>query len=170
MPLHYAALNGDPLLVRELLGLQADLNQGTKKAHPALGMEAAVSPLSISCLFGHNDVVQLLISSMAKLTSNALLNRPLHSAAAGNNADAVRMLCQASCPIEYNAFGQSVLQVAAYVGAYGAINELLRHPSPTLDASEALYNTAFGGADTEVVLQLVEKRADVNSQSAIHEA
>lgn len=168
MPMHYAALKGDPLLVQELLKLQADLNQSTKKGHPALGLEAGLLPLSIACLLKHNEVVQLLISSKSKMTSNALALKPLHCAAFMNNTDAIRMLYEAGSPPEYNALGRSVLQLAAYAGSCEAIEELLRHARATVDVSEPLHSAAIGVGGAEVVQRLVQMRADVNCQSDEH--
>ena len=169
MPLHYAAVCGDGALVQSLLALEADPNQPTQKANPSLGLEARVLPLSLSCFFGHNDVVQLLISSKSTLISKAMVYRPLHSAAGAGNKEAVRMLCEASCRLEYNSLGLSALQAASFQPAVEVVDELLGHArAATLDVSEGLYYAVLGFAGSEMIYRLVEMKADVNIQSDQH--
>ena len=129
LPIHYAALNGDPSLVNELLMLRADPNQPTKKAHRDLGFEAGTPPLSISCLFKNNEVVQVLLSHRASLTSSVPIHQPLNSAAASNNAEAIEILCNAGCcPLQRNALGHSVVETAASFGlGLEAMETLLKH-------------------------------------------
>eukprot|EP00435_Cladocopium_sp_Y103_P007398 s1029_g2.t1 len=166
-PLHYAALNGDPSLVQDLLALQADPNQVTRKVHPGLGFESGVSPLAISCAFKNNEAVRVLISARGKVTSNALAHRPLIVAAGLNNAEAVQILLHARCPLEPNSFGVTPLECATGFGSLEALDELLRHSSvSSLDATSALCSVANSSGGAEVVHRLVEMRADVNSQTA----
>ena len=49
--LHYAALGGDPSLIRSLLEQQADVNLQTKKDQPLVGLASFVSPLAVSVFF-----------------------------------------------------------------------------------------------------------------------
>ena len=169
MPLHYAAVNGDPLLVKDLLLLRADPDQGTKKVHPAFGFETGMLPLSISCLFRNTELVQLLISTKASVASNVVIHGPLHCAAARSTRESIRILLEARCsPLEQNSFGGTILQMAAYYGSSEAIDELPRHVNTALNASEALHSAALGGAGAEVVHRLVEMRADVNIQTDEH--
>ena len=58
--LHYAALRGDPALLKVLLKLRADHNQLTKKGQWRLGLSPGTSALAISLLFKHNDVSDAL--------------------------------------------------------------------------------------------------------------
>eukprot|EP00435_Cladocopium_sp_Y103_P055521 s1248_g18.t1 len=165
-PLHYAALKGDPSLVQDLLALQADPNQVTRKVHPGLGFESGVSPLSISCSFRNNEAIQLLISAKGRVTSRAMIHRPLHCAAAVNNTEAIQILLRARCPLDSNALGSTALESATGFGSLEALDELLRYSNFTsLDATCALCTAAPGFGGAELVQRLVEMRADVNDQT-----
>ena len=165
-PLHYAALNGNPSLVQDLLTLQADPNQVTGKIHPDLGFEAGVSPLAISCAFKNNEAVRVLISARGKVTSTAFAHRPLIVAAGLNNAEAVQILLHARCPLEPNSVGVTPLECATGFGSLEALDELLSHSNvSSLDATSALCSVAISTGGAEVVHRLVEMRADVNSQT-----
>ncbi|CAE7882928.1 Ankyrin repeat and sterile alpha motif domain-containing protein 1B [Symbiodinium microadriaticum] len=169
MPLHYAAVNGDPALVQDLLVLRADPDQGTTGIHPSFGFERGMLPISIACLFRNTDLIQFLISAKAKVTSNVVIHGPLHCAAAQSTRESMRILLEARCsPLEQNSFGGTILQMAAYYGSCEAIDELPRHVNTPLNASEALHSAALGGAGAEVVHRLVEIRADVNIQTDEH--
>ena len=149
-PLHYAALNGDPALIQDLLTLQADPNQVTRKVHPGLGFESGISPLCIPCSFKNNEAVQLLISAKGKVTSRAMIHRPLHCAAGVNNTEAIQILLRARCPLDSNSLGSTALESATGFGSLEALDELLRHSNfSSLDATCALCTAApgFGGAE-----------------------
>ena len=83
-PLHYAALNGDPSLLQELLALRADPNKRSRRAHPDLGFESGITALCVCCMFKNNEAARLLISGKARVTaapccgtvSMALMSRP----------------------------------------------------------------------------------------------
>ncbi|CAE7895507.1 ANKK1 [Symbiodinium necroappetens] len=173
-PIHYAALVGDASLVQDLLALEADPNQGTKKAHPNLGFEAGTPPLSISCYFRKNEVVRLLLSVRASFDSlGPIIHYPLNCAAAVNNAEAVQILCEAGCsPLQRNALGHSCIETAASWGlGLEAMEELVRQASiagavDKIDPTPALYLAAISWGGAEVVQRLVAMRADVNAQTA----
>ena len=61
--LHYAALGGDPSLIRCLLEEQADVNLQTKKDQPLVGLASLVSPLAISVFFRHLGSESLLVKA-----------------------------------------------------------------------------------------------------------
>ena len=164
-PLHYAAVNGDPSLVQDLLALQANPNQGTRKTHPVHGFESGISPLAISCTFKNNEAVRLLISAKGRVTSSVIICKPLHCATGVNNTEAIQILLHARCPLEPNSFGVTPLESAVGAGSLEAL-DLLRHSIVTsLDATQALFYVAGGERSAEVVHRLVEMRADVNAQT-----
>ena len=169
-PLHYAALNGDPSLVEDLLKLQADPNQGSRKVHPAIGQPAGTPPLSIACIFKNNEAAKLLMSAKAKVASGIFVRGPFNCAAHANNTEAIQILCHAGCsPVQTNVFGVSVLDGAAYHGTLEAIDELLAQSTTSaLNPTSALYHAAMGGGSAEVVHRLVEMRADINAQTDDH--
>lgn len=163
-PIHYAALNGDPLLIQELLTLRADPNKSTKKGHPDLGFESGITALCVCCFWKNNEAAQLLISARAKVTCGAMAAQPLLCAAMGNNVEGIKILCSAGCsPLQRNAFGVSALQVANDAGALEAIDELFGQGIGGLNPTEAF--VASGGASAETVHRLVEMGADINDQT-----
>jgi len=169
-PLHYAALKGDPFLVENLLKIQADPNQGSKKVHPAIGQPAGTPPLSIACIFKNNEAAKLLLSAKARVASRMFVRGPFNCAAHANNTEAIQILCQAGCsPAQTNAFGVSVMDGAAYHGALEAMDELLSQSTASaLNPTSALYNAAMGGGSADVVHRLLEMRANVNAQTDEH--
>ncbi|CAE7453687.1 ANKK1 [Symbiodinium sp. CCMP2456] len=169
-PLHYAALKGDPLLVEDLLKIQADPNQGSKKVHPAIGQPAGTPPLSIACIFKNNEAAKLLLSAKARVASRMFVRGPFNCAAHANNTEAIQILCQAGCsPAQTNVFGISVMDGAAYHGALEAIDELLSQSTASaLNPTSALYNAAMGGGSADVVHRLLEMRASLNAQTDEH--
>ena len=165
-PLHYAALNGDPALIQDLLALQADPDQVTRKVHPDLGFESGASSLAISCAFKNNEAVRLLISARGRVASSAIIARPLIVAAGLNNAEAVQILLRARCLLESNSFDLTPLESAASGAALEVMEELLRHSMiSSMDATHALYSAATCAGGAEFVYRLVEMRADVNAQT-----
>ena len=164
-PLHYAALNGDPSLVQDLLALQANPNQCTTKTHPDHGFESGISPLAISCTFKNNEAVRFLISAKGRVTSSVVICRPLHCATGVNNTEAIQILLRARCPLEPNGLGVTPLESAAGAGSLEVL-ELLSHSIVTsFDATQALFYAALGDGGAEMVHRLVERRADVNAQT-----
>ena len=165
-PLHYAALQGDPSLLQELLKLRADPNRGAKKVHTTLGFEAGATSLSICCFFKHNEAARLLISRKAEVTTKSMVFQPLICAAAANNVEAVQLLCHAGCsPLQQNGFGVTVFEIAANSGGVEAMDELfIRGSAGAGNATSALHQAMLGRGGAEIVHRLIDMRADVNDQ------
>ncbi len=81
-PLHYAAMNGDAMLIQGLLNQRANLNAKTKKQNPLAGIPPFTSPLSIALFFKNNNAVRLLLSVKANTTSGLI--PPIHIACMGS--------------------------------------------------------------------------------------
>ncbi|CAJ1453637.1 unnamed protein product [Effrenium voratum] len=162
LPLHYAALNGDASLVHDLLALQSDPNQGTKRFHKDLGIEQGASSLVISCTFKNNDVVRVLIAAKARVNCSTFASQPLDMAAVANNHEAVQLLCSAGCSLlQRNVFGLLAIQNAAAYSAVEVVDMLVEQGCVTaLDLNRALH----AACDAKVVRRLVELRADVNTR------
>lgn len=71
-PLHYAAMNGDAMLIQGLLNQRANLNAKTKKQNPLAGIPPFISSLSIALFFRNNDAVRLLLGVKANTTSGLI--------------------------------------------------------------------------------------------------
>lgn len=65
-PLHYAALRGNPLLIKNLLLHRADPNRRTSRDEPQLGFSMWVSALDIAIFYKHNEAARVLIEARAQ--------------------------------------------------------------------------------------------------------
>ena len=171
-PLHYAAMGGDPEVLRGLLELQANPNRTTRKDQPLLGAPAYTSPLAISLFHRHVEASKVLIKARAALT-DGFISTPLVAAAAANNPEGVRLLCDAGCPLQHrNLVGHTAFEQACCYSKLEAVEELLAQAAragQTLDATAATRGLQLAMADrggsVALVQRLVELRADVNDQS-----
>ena len=64
-PLHYAALSGNPLLIKNLLAHRADPNRRTSRDEPQLGFSMWVSALDLAIFYKHNEAARVLIGARA---------------------------------------------------------------------------------------------------------
>ena len=85
-PFCYAALRGDPVLIKSFLANKANPNETTKKMHHRLGLVAGMSVLSFCSWWHHNEAAQLLIDAKAKLDNGTIASVKL--AAHNDNVDA----------------------------------------------------------------------------------
>ena len=88
-PMCYAALNGEPGLVRALLDQRADPNDRTRKLNPLLNAPASLPVLALALYFSRNQAAQVLLESGAKL--EAFGYPALVFAAAANNCSFVKI-------------------------------------------------------------------------------
>lgn len=164
--LHYAALGGDPSLIRCLLEEQADVNLQTKKDQPLVGLASLVSPLAISVFFRHNEAARLLLAAKAKFEGG--LQPALNLAGISNNPEGIRILCDAGCNphTTKDIFGFSAMEAAAGQGQVEAVEEILRQAGGSVSSwilNRALYLACcFRGGKAEMIHRLIEMRADVN--------
>eukprot|EP00434_Breviolum_minutum_P000549 symbB.v1.2.000476.t1/scaffold11.1/size528188/25 len=95
-PLCYAALGGDPVLIRQLLESAADPNDKTEKATPMATMPKSHHVLATCSFMRHNAAIEVLLEFKASPTARDTLNHNcLHHGAAGNNAEGVDRLIRA---------------------------------------------------------------------------
>ena len=109
--------------------------------------------------------MRLLISARASLDSG--WNQPINSAAVANNAEGIRILCNARASLECkNTFGLSPLENACAAGALSVVDELLiRLQALDLDLSRTLHFAMwYRGGTTEIASRLLDARATVNQQ------
>ena len=169
-PLHYAALGGDPLVIRGLLSCRADIDCQTSQEQALCGAAPGNTSLTICVLMKHNEAARLLISANAALHPG--LTPSLQCAAFANNREGIQMLLQAGFdPATRDIFGFSALAVGALYGSQAAVEELWAQKAlrpwelVEWELSESLITCAvFRGGSAEFVQRLVELRANVNHQ------
>eukprot|EP00439_Symbiodinium_sp_Y106_P062319 s3946_g9.t1 len=164
-PLHYAALSRNPKLIGGLLQQRADPNRGSTRDEPFLGFPMWTSALCLSVAYGHSEAARLLINSRARLENG--LVPAMHFAAITDNAQGVRLLCNAGGrPLARNVLGVSALETAASYGAIAALQAMMEAEQvPMQEISRAAWLAAcFRGGAGEVVKHLLSRRADMNFQ------
>ncbi|OLQ14426.1 Ankyrin-2 [Symbiodinium microadriaticum] len=171
-PLHYAALAGNVEVLRGLLEKLADVNQRTPTDEPVLGFRRWMSAMDLAVFFKHHKATRLLLAAKAfhSQLQGGIAPAILH-AAAGDNAEAVRLLCAAGArPLARNLLGPTSLQSAAGLAATEALEELVIQGRPgSLDLSRALFDAAgFRGGSAELVQRLIALRADVDFQMNVN--
>ena len=168
-PLHYAALSGNVQLIEGLLLQRANPSQRTAKDEPELGFPPWVSALDLAVFYKHNDIARLLINARARLKGGIIPT--IHQAATSDNADGIRLLCEAGGDIRVkNPFGASVFVSVAGYGARAALEECLRQARPSMyELSLTLFCTMITrGGSAEMAGRLLELRANVDHQYDAH--
>ena len=111
-PLHYAAVGGNPELVRDLLKQRADIDRKTRQANAEMGLLQWMSSLDLSIFYHNNDVVQVLLSARARHTGG--LMPAIVLAAIQQNVEGLRMLCEQTThsPLTRNLWGFTAFECA----------------------------------------------------------
>lgn len=116
-------------------------------------------PLGLAAFFGHLDVARFLLETGAAVDSpshNPLKVMPLHSAAAGNWADMVRLLIAHGAPVNARqAEGFAPLHSAAQNGSVEIVQDLLA-AGAEVNARDADGNTPLAYALKEEHLEAVD--------------
>ena len=164
-PMHYAALRGEPLLIQSLIEQRADPDCKAKKANPKHGTTlAGVSALDLCLVHRNNEAARLLIAANANVNGAWGLS----SACIGDNAEGVRMLCEAGCsPRHKDKYGTSGIRTACMFGSLWALQELVSQLGPSLepkDLSQALDIATIFRGHGELVKRLIDLKADVNEK------
>lgn len=162
-PLCFAAVNGDPMLVRALLNEKANPDDRLRRSEGSL-FPAGVGVLSMAAHFHNNEVMEILLEARATLTSADMINATAaHWASLANNAAGLRLLCQARADVQRRNFvGMNVFEVACSNGAVDAMAEILTQVPSTslrLGLHDALL---FYGAYEEPLRFLLRARANLN--------
>ena len=166
-PLCYAAMNGDPLLVKALLANRANPNDRIFHQKPEALLYAGTPVLAICAAFGSNEAMQLLLSAKAKVNQRdtALTGggTALHATVLCDNAEGARILLAArGDPNLQRVYPNDVLELASAMGAIHVIREVL----PCQTRSQQLLHWALmmRGGSPEVISSLLQARMDVNEQ------
>lgn len=92
-PLHQAAQAGDASTVAELIAESVDLNAETSVGGRYTPIDARYTALKIASIYGHVDVIQLLVKAGASINFRVEYGRsPLLLAVKFNHEEAVRVL------------------------------------------------------------------------------
>ncbi|CAE7555450.1 unnamed protein product [Symbiodinium microadriaticum] len=162
-PLCFAAVNGNPMLVRALLNQKANPDDRLRRSEGSL-FPARVGVLSMAAHFHNNEVMEILLEARATLTSADMINATAaHWASLANNVAGLRLLCQARADFQRRNFvGMNVFEVACSNGAVGAMAEILTQVPSTSLRLGLHYALLFYGAYEEPIRFLLRARANLN--------
>eukprot|EP00435_Cladocopium_sp_Y103_P046761 s657_g13.t1 len=165
LPLHYAALGGEPQVIKAMLDIRADFSRTTRKAQPLLGIPPWVSALGLALVCGHNDAARILIEAKAKVQETGVIAPALHLAAAGNNVEGIRLLVEAACdPVtNQSIFGFSAAVFACDMNALAALEDLLSRGVSIAGLLHATTQSSRGGA-AGITQRLIQLKADIDEQ------
>jgi len=168
-PLCYAAISGSTSLVMSLLNLRADPNDRIRKAKSVALLPKNMSVLSLACCFKNNGGLAQILAAKADVNNTDDRSQTaLHWACAANNTEAIKALFQAGIDHRRTSFPiATAFQLACAEGCVQAIEELLSQTPQSLKQS-LHFTFMLGKGSGEVVSLLINARADVNEQLAIH--
>mmetsp|Transcript_7308 Transcript_7308/g.16844 ORF Transcript_7308/g.16844 Transcript_7308/m.16844 type:complete len:616 (-) Transcript_7308:322-2169(-) len=163
-PLCYAAMNGDPVLVRGLLQQRANPNDQTRKQQKMVGLFPRISALALCAFFRNHEAMRLLIDAGASISAG--WEPPMCTAAWANCPTGIRILCEAGGrALVPDVLGLPALQHATGFGSVDAFQEIVAQASDAADLSYALHwAMLFRGGSAHMVGALVEAKADLNEQ------
>ncbi|CAE7713501.1 Btbd11 [Symbiodinium sp. CCMP2456] len=163
-PLHYAAIRGDAALIQALLDLRADPNAKTRRANPVTGFRRSDTALNMCLFHKHNDAVRTLLAGRARV-DDYFRGYPACAAAIADNAEGVRLLCEAGGNPSQPFLGVVYpFTLACMFGATAAIDELAARDAAHLQDCLS-YAMIFRGGTPEMAFRLISMRADVNYRS-----
>ena len=163
-PLHYAAIRGDAALVQGLLDLRADPNAKTRRANPVTGFRRGDTALNMCLFHKHNDAARTLLLGRARV-DDSFRGYPACAAAIADNAEGLRLLCEAGGNLDQAFLGVVYpFTLACMFGARAAIDELAARGAVHLQDSLS-YAMVFRGGTPDMALRLISMRADVNDRS-----
>ncbi|PTQ41193.1 hypothetical protein MARPO_0035s0005 [Marchantia polymorpha] len=154
--LHYAARSGHFEVSKLILEACPEIiNDGTMRTKITADLEYDVSnetPLMLACLYGHEDVVKLLLEHKADVMVYSESGRNcLHYAARWGHSEVSSLLIQefpqlrdstirgaAKCPP--NDCGKTALMLASQSGHHDVVKSLLEHKASVMMTSEAGLN------------------------------
>ena len=122
--------------------------------------------LHLACFFGHPETVEMLIGLGANVrdhSANAMMNQPLHAAAAGRNKECVSQLLAGGADVNAQQHGgYTALHSAAANGDEEIVRMLLAHEAKTSFQSEKGQTPADMAREKghENVLLLLERKPD----------
>uniref|UniRef100_A0A8C9U6X0 Ankyrin repeat domain 52a n=2 Tax=Scleropages formosus TaxID=113540 RepID=A0A8C9U6X0_SCLFO len=158
--LHHATYSGYLEMVKLLLNKGANLSASDKKER---------QPIHWAAYLGHLEIVKLLVSRSADAVCKDKRGyTPLHAAAASGQIEVVKYLLRLGID-EPNAFGNTALHVACYMGQEAVANELVNRGAnvnqPNLRGYTPLHLAAVSTNGALCLELLVNNGADVNMQS-----
>lgn len=168
-PLHYAALLGDPFLIKALLEAGANLLKTTRKGQALLGLPPWVSAVGLCAYLGHNEAARVLISARASVQEPGSPGTALHAAAHSNNVEGISILCEARCdPWQRDIFGRLAHDSACDTDSFEALQALLNRTG-TSHLSKLLHSAASSskGGSVQVIQLLIDLRADVDERYSV---
>ena len=164
MPLHYAALAGEPQQIKAMLQQRADPTLRTRKTQPLLEIPAGVTALGLALLCRHQDAARLLIEGKAKVQDDGGRFPASHLAASSNDVEGIRLLFDSGCDPkkERNLLGFGAMNIACDANSQDVLEELL---SREANISQLLHTTASSrGGATQIIRRLIDLRANIDER------
>lgn len=168
-PICFASLNGDPMILQQLIDEKADVNDHLTEPYERFGFADNTTILSIAAYTNHNEAMKLLISRGADIhRADHFLAYPIHWGCISGNDQGVKLLLEAgSTKHAENILGLSPFSISCSAGEIECMKAILPHASPSeLDAGLHAAILHAGG-NAEVVSVLIEAHVDVNHQLKI---
>lgn len=163
-PLHYAAIRGDAALIQALLHLRADPNAKTRRANPITGFRRGDTALNMCLFHKHHDAVRTILAGRARV-DDSFRGYPACAAAIADNAEGLRLLCEARGNPSQPFMGiMYPFTLACMFGATAAIDELAARDAVHLQHC-LTWAMIFRGGTPGMAFRLISMRADVNDRA-----
>lgn len=165
-PICYAAVDGNPLLLSELLEMRADVNDQVWESEALFHFAPKTPLLHICAALSHHEALDVLIAAGAEVGAvDGYGATALTWAAASNSVQCIEVLSAAGAELTaVNMLGYSPFLAASAFGALPAMKKLM--PTTTQQEIDMALHVAIlhGGGSPEVILELVQAEADINRQ------
>ncbi|CAJ1405633.1 unnamed protein product [Effrenium voratum] len=166
-PACFAALRGDPHVLKEMLDMRVDVDERVQANEQRYHIEKGMSLLSICAQFSNNSAMAMLIEMRANVNQqdSVVKGTPLLRAGMGNNAEGVQMLVQAGCNhCILDGFGHTALVPACAFGARDSARALLA-AFPNIDRAKALHFAVVAEGQAELTIpELLGAGANINEK------
>ncbi|CAE7250724.1 kidins220b, partial [Symbiodinium sp. CCMP2456] len=164
-PLCYAAIRGDVALVQGLLQRRADPNDQVTKATGSI-LPGRVPVLALAAHLHHNQVMETLIAARASVhRADTIRATPAHWASLGNNADGLRLLCDANADLlKQNVLGMRVFDTACCKAAVETMAKMLAENPETSIRFGLHFAVMFHGGHEKPIHWLIQAKADLEER------
>jgi len=168
-PLCYAVLKGQVDIVKSLLKCRANCQDRTTKFKKDLNLSKNLPVLSLAAHYHSNEVLQLLLSSGAKVNARCGHScTALSWAAISDNAEAVQLLLEAKVNPLLKAFPDvSPFRTACAVGSVKVMRAMLATDRMEVSLRFCLHMALAFSGESDTISFLIDASCDVNERLKI---